>query len=333
MKKFGIDISAWQGSFDLERAVKEDGVEFVIIKGGGGDADLYRDSRFVENYNKAKKLGIPVGCYFYSKATSTDKAKDEVEYFYSKCLKGRQFELPVYLDVETKAQAELGKKALTDIVDVWLDTLQRKGFWVGVYSYTDYIVNNLDDSRLQRYAHWVAEWSTQCRYKGNEGVFGMWQYGGEYNRLRSTQVAGKQPVDQNYMMIDYPSLIKKAGLNGFKKGETSTSSEPVTSSQKKSIDELANEVIDGKWGNGAERKRRLIQAGYDWLDVQNRVDEILSKKSEPEYTEYKVKSGDSLSEIAKKYGTTYTKLAEYNGIKNPNIIYVGQVIKIPKKGE
>ena len=44
---------------------------------------------------------------------------------------------------------------------------------------------------------------------------------------------------------------------------------------------------------------------------------------------YTVKSGDTLSGIAKKYGTTYQKLASYNGIANPNLIYVGQKIKIP----
>lgn len=46
---------------------------------------------------------------------------------------------------------------------------------------------------------------------------------------------------------------------------------------------------------------------------------------------YTVKAGDSLSAIAAKYGTTYQVLAEYNGISNPNIIRVGQQIKIPGK--
>ena len=44
---------------------------------------------------------------------------------------------------------------------------------------------------------------------------------------------------------------------------------------------------------------------------------------------YTVKSGDTLSAIARKYKTTYQKLAEHNGIANPNLIYVGQKIKIP----
>lgn len=44
---------------------------------------------------------------------------------------------------------------------------------------------------------------------------------------------------------------------------------------------------------------------------------------------YTVVAGDTLSKIATKYGTTYQKLAEYNGISNPNVISVGQKIKIP----
>ena len=49
-------------------------------------------------------------------------------------------------------------------------------------------------------------------------------------------------------------------------------------------------------------------------------------------TVYTVKAGDTLSGIASKYGTTYQKLAEYNGISNPNLINVGQKIKIPGSG-
>lgn len=50
-------------------------------------------------------------------------------------------------------------------------------------------------------------------------------------------------------------------------------------------------------------------------------------------TVYTVKAGDTLSAIAAKYGTTYQKLASYNGISNPNIINVGQKIKIPSSGQ
>lgn len=56
-------------------------------------------------------------------------------------------------------------------------------------------------------------------------------------------------------------------------------------SSKKSIDEIAREVISGKWGNGAERMNKLTNAGYNYADVQARVNIILSGKSAKSVTE------------------------------------------------
>ena len=66
---------------------------------------------------------------------------------------------------------------------------------------------------------------------------------------------------------------------------------------------------------------------YDDFKTEAPVKEP-AKAEKPE-TVYTVKRGDTLSGIASKYGTTYQKLAEYNGIKNVNLIYAGQKIKIP----
>ena len=95
----------------------------------------------------------------------------------------------------------------------------------------------------------------------------------------------------------------------------------------KSIEEIANEVIAGKWGNGDDRKNRLTNAGYNYNEVQSKVNELLGSTNS--VVTYTVKAGDTLSSIANKYGTTYQKLASYNSISNPNLIRVGQVIKIP----
>ena len=50
---------------------------------------------------------------------------------------------------------------------------------------------------------------------------------------------------------------------------------PADPSAKKSVDAIAHEVIQGKWGNGAERKQRLTAVGYDYSTVQKRVNELL----------------------------------------------------------
>ena len=94
---------------------------------------------------------------------------------------------------------------------------------------------------------------------------------------------------------------------------------------KKSNDEIAQEVIAGKWGNGEDRKNRLTQAGYDYNSIQNIVNQKLGASQAVYYT---VRSGDTLSGIASKYGTTYQKLAQMNGISNPNKIYAGQRIRV-----
>ena len=110
---------------------------------------------------------------------------------------------------------------------------------------------------------------------------------------------------------------------------------PTTTTSKKSVDVIAKEVIDGKWGVGDDRKARLTNAGYNYSEVQAKVNALLSgaKSKEPSYTTYKVQRGDTLWSIAKKYmgdGSKYTELAKYNNIANPNVIVPGTVIKIPR---
>lgn len=282
MKKFGIDISRWQGDFDL-KAAKAEGVEFAIIKGGGGDGGLYVDGRFNSNYDKAQALGLPAGVYWFSHALSVKEAEQEADYFYTNVLKGRRFELPVYMDVEHSDMLALGKDKLTDIVKAWCARLEAKGCWVGIYSTTFAFASYMHDDKLQRYAHWVAQWYTECTYRGNKGVLGMWQFGGETNLIRSNKIAG-QVVDQNYMLIDYPALIKAKGCNGYGKKTTkpTAASKPTAPKPAASVEKV-----------------------------------------------HTVKKGDTLSAIAAKYGTTYQALAAHNGISNPNMISVGQKIRIP----
>ena len=93
----------------------------------------------------------------------------------------------------------------------------------------------------------------------------------------------------------------------------------------KSIDEVAKEVIEGKWGNGEERKKKLRAAGYSYTAVQNKVNELMDT---PKTITYTVKKGDTLTDIAAKYNTTVSKIAKDNNIKNVHIIYIGQKLII-----
>ena len=90
---------------------------------------------------------------------------------------------------------------------------------------------------------------------------------------------------------------------------------------------VAGEVIQGKYANGEERRKKLCDMGYDPDAVQREVNRQLSQNEAPaEY--YVVQENDTLSEIAKRFATTYLELAAWNGIADPNMIYVGQKIRI-----
>ncbi|MBO5090158.1 MAG: SPOR domain-containing protein [Clostridia bacterium] len=67
------------------------------------------------------------------------------------------------------------------------------------------------------------------------------------------------------------NTLKKAGFSGYVTTSTGTA---VAISSLKSVDEIAREVINGKWGNGSARKKKLTAAGYDYATIQKRVNEL-----------------------------------------------------------
>ena len=217
MKVFGIDVSTHQGNFNFKKA-KDEGAEFVIIKAGGSDGGYYKDRRFETNYKNAKDNKLNVGAYYFSSAINKEQGKKEAEYFIS-YLKNKQFEMPVYIDVEnSKARKHntSNKNDLTEAIISFCDTMEKAGYWVGIYANVDFFKNYMNDRKLQKYCHWVAQWSKEMTYKCDDGVVGLWQFGGETNHIRTNKVAG-QVCDQDYMLIDYPSKIKARGKNGFSK--------------------------------------------------------------------------------------------------------------------
>lgn len=98
----------------------------------------------------------------------------------------------------------------------------------------------------------------------------------------------------------------------------------VDNSNNVDIEQMARDVIAGKYGNGQERKQKL---GNLYNEVQKRVNEILGNNVSHEKI-YIVKSGDTLTSIANKYNTTYQKIAKDNNITNPNLIYPKQKLVI-----
>ena len=103
----GIDVSVHNGSIDWNR-VKNDGIGFAILRAGYGKTASQKDKKFEDNYNGAKAAGIPVGAYWYSYARTVEEARQEAEACIT-ILRGKQFEYPIFFDVEEKATLNTGK--------------------------------------------------------------------------------------------------------------------------------------------------------------------------------------------------------------------------------
>lgn len=191
------------------KKIKNAGYSFVILKAGGSDDGYYKDAVFEKNYKNAKSAGLNVGAYYIVGSDCKNSAEGErTAKKFIDILNGKKFEYPVYMDVEHPESAT--RKGNTDAAVAFCQTMQKAGYWVGIYASTESgFESKLDDSRLQSYAHWVADYRGKCYYKGKVGI-GIWQYS---DRGTVPGISGNVDMDLGY--VDYPTKIKAKGLNGF----------------------------------------------------------------------------------------------------------------------
>lgn len=333
MKKLGIDISKHQG--DINLAALKDKVEFVIIRAGYSNSI---DPKFERNYNLCKELGIPVGTYWYSYALNVDAAEKEANTFLN-VLKEKQFEYPVYLDMEDadgwKKKHGYNFNNSKAISEAFCSIVEGAGYYTGIYASKSWFNTYLKG--LDRYNKWIAHWSN-VSYEDKSGV-GMHQY---TSKLKLNGYSGN--LDGDYAHTDFPTIIKSGGLNGYGRGtETKTSNsepKPVESSKSQTSSETIYIVKKGDTLSGIANRyctTYQVLASYNGISNPNLIgvgqaikipNGIMSHITNTSPRTYIVKSGDTLSSIAKRYRTTYQKIAKNNNISNPNKIYPGQKLII-----
>lgn len=218
MKLKGIDLSEHQGVIDWAK-VKQSGIDFAVLRIGYGKEVSQIDKQFKVNYKACTALGVPIGGYWYSYATTVEDAKKEAE----TCLKliqGLPFEYPIYYDIEERRQLDLGKDRCSAMAETFLKSLESKGYFVGLYTYKNALDNYFTDNIKKRFAVWVAHYSTTADYSK---TYGMHQYSS------SGKLSGiGENIDLDYCYIDYPKIIKSKELNGFIKPPTEPIPQPLT---------------------------------------------------------------------------------------------------------
>ena len=305
-----IDISKWQAVIDWNKV--KPSIDAAIIRVGyGSDFQNQDDEYALRNIKECERLGIPWGPYIYSYAHSTDMVKSEYAHCKRMC-KGHKPTLPWYIDLE---ENQYGTFARTAAIE-WCKAAKADGQRFGVYTGAWYFRNFISGAAIPDCSWWIAAYGTndgtmQMRVKPNIGItYDGWQY-----TSRKTFNGINGGVDTSVFYKDVRSSTPV----------TPAKPKPEPTTPTKTVDQLAKEVIEGKWGNGEERIRKLMNAGYDANAVQKRVNEMLEK---PNAITYTVKPGDTLWAIGSKYGVPYVKIAFDNGISNPDIIHVGQKLVI-----
>ena len=240
----GVDISVYQKGISFS-ALKQAGVKFAIIRAGYGDKKDYTMDGFVKD---CTANGIDFGFYWYSYAMSVEQAQAEAD----KCIeviKGSSPTYPVFFDMEEKKQINgLNTDTRTKMAIAFCEKIKKAGFKPGIYANPSFMENYYDKQQLVgKYDIWLAHWTNSpdnpSRYNYGQT---MWQWG--LDRI------GGYDIDGDICFCEY--------------------SKPAPA--KKTVEQLAREVIRGEWGNGQERKDRLKAAGYDYTAVQTIVNKLMS---------------------------------------------------------
>ena len=285
--KKGIDVAVHQGKIDWDKV----SVDFAILRAGYGREISQKDSKFEENYKGCKDHNIPCGAYWYSYALTEEDAVREAKTCLE-AIKGKTFEYPIYFDVEEDSQFKLGITKVSAIIKAFLDYVEKSGYWVGLYMSKYYLETYVTEDIRKRYAVWVAQYSSACTYKNQ---YGIWQYGiagnSKYDTANVKSISGvRGECDYDYCYVDYPTLIKEAGLNGLTKS-------PVP--------------IGGTASNGTISNTAPIQKNY-----------VI-------YTVVKGDNLWNIAQKHLKNGSRYTEIKKLNGLTS-DTIYPGDKLKIPK---
>lgn len=203
---FGIDISRWQKNIDYAEASKA--VDFVIIKAGGSEDGFYKDSMFEEHYKMFHDIyNKPCGCYyfvgpnFYGEGSGVADANRFIN-----IIKGKKFEYPVSLDIETTLPAR--KLEATAAAIAFCDTMEKAGYYVNIYaSDISGFKDRLYLNDLKRFDKWVARYGCEPQVVQ---YWNMWQYSSSGN------IAGiPERVDLDKSKVDFSAVMKRSHLNGY----------------------------------------------------------------------------------------------------------------------
>lgn len=318
----GIDVSDWQGYIDYSQ-VRNSGIEIVYIKASQGLR--IRDPYFEINYENAKANGLKVGFYHFLEATNVEEAYQEAAFF-SSVISGKQADCKLVLDYE-----QFNGVDREQINQIALAFIQR--------------VKELTNKQVIVYSDLSnAESTFNSEVAGNAE---LWlAYYGDYLNLQNVNSSWN-----SFIGVQYTDRGTVTGIRGYvdrdlysqeifldDNTEIPTTENPTGNFQTEVINYTV--VRGDTLGEIASRFGTTVQEIADLNGIQNvnliYPGEVLRITTNSNVrgdvvnatgkTIYTVKRGDNLWNIALRFGTTVQDIVNWNGIRNPNLIYPGQRI-------
>lgn len=211
MEKYGVDLSHWNNIVNFDTLAQN--TDFVILKAGGSDGKQsvnngrYTDVKF-EGYYNGLHGKTPLGAYYFigKRTISREKGVADAKHFLS-IIKGKKFEYPIVCDAESNSPND--KEGATQAVIGFCETLEKEGYYAMVYgSDVADFRDSLNYKKLMAFDIWVARYGHKPTYIKK---YGIWQ---TTSKGKVAGVAGV--VDKDISLKNYPAIIKKAKLNGYK---------------------------------------------------------------------------------------------------------------------
>ena len=229
----GIDVSYAQGVIDWEKVKASGLVDFAILRAGYGKETSQVDKQFERNYSECKRLGIPVGAYWYSYATTAAEAEQEANVCLQ-TIRGKQFEYPVAFDIEE----ERSLPQANALCQAFCSVLEAAGYYAAIYTFKSALENNIRAAIKNRYDIFLSH--VDIQQTDYAGSYGLWQYSW------AGCISGiSEDVDLDYAYKDYPSIVKAAGLNGFAKATTTQPiPTPETDTEESTLQQILKHVAN-----------------------------------------------------------------------------------------